>query len=49
MPAINIPVLALSFVLNIVDINTPENFEEDKWKLLIGEESSKITIDNLEW
>ena len=33
----------------IVDVNTPEDFEEDKWKLLIGQESSKITIDNLEW
>ena len=33
----------------IVDINTSEDFKEDKWKLLIGQESSKITIDNLEW
>lgn len=33
----------------IVNVNTPEDFEEDKWKLLIGQESSKITIDNLEW
>ena len=33
----------------IENIDAPENFEDDKCKLLIGEESSKITIDNLEW